>query len=304
MSRRLIALIVVIVLLTAGAGAYYWYLGDGTPPATLPAYAFDLDAVRAKADELPGGKASEVRVETVAAFSFPAVASVGGDGWGFVVMGAFSFQVVLPADTIIIDTAFPASLDRGLGATIDDDAYARMDMAMADATAIVVTHEHPDHIGGIVTYNDPQDIAKQLRLNRQQLESLPLYNLAMPAALAGYTPLDYDDMIALAPGVVLVRAPGHTPGSQMVYVKAESGREYLFIGDIGWLERNVETGKGRPRALSQFMLNEDRDAVFAELAMLKAVRAANPDLVIVPGHDLAAIDALRDSGALINKFAL
>ena len=44
----------------------------------------------------------------------------------------------------------------------------------------------------------------------------------------------------------------------MIYVEREDGREVLFVGDIGWLTRNIETGKGRPRALSQFMLNEDR----------------------------------------------
>ncbi len=38
------------------------------------------------------------------------------------------------------------------------------------------------------------------------------------------------------------------------------------------------------------MLNEDRDAVFAELAMLKALHEAEPDLLIVPGHDVAAVD--------------
>lgn len=304
MSRRLIALIVVIVLLIGGGGAYYWYIGDGNPPGNLVVNSVDIARLRAMADELPGGKASEVRVETVATFSFPAVAAVGGDGWDFKPMAAFSYQLVLPTDTIIIDSALNAAQGAGLGAKIDDDAYARMDMALAQATQIVVTHEHPDHIGGIVAYKDAQDLAKQLRLNREQLDSLPLYGLTLPTALADTAPLDYSDALAIAPGVVLVRAPGHTPGSQMVYVKAESGREYLFIGDIGWLERNVETGKGRPRLLSQFMLNEERDRVFAQLAALKALHEAEPDLVIVPGHDLAEVEALIANGALTAQFAL
>jgi glyoxylase-like metal-dependent hydrolase (beta-lactamase superfamily II) len=186
---------------------------------------------------------------------------------------------------------------------IDDDAYARMDVAMSDATQIVVTHEHPDHIGGIVAYPEPQSIAKQLRLNKQQAESLKRYGLTLPPPLAEVAPIDYADMLAIAPGVVLVRAPGHTPGSQIVYVKRENGKELLFIGDIGWTMRNVETGKGRPRLLSQFMLNEDRDAVFAELKALQALHAAEPDLLIVPGHDVAAIDALIADGAMERGFS-
>ena len=118
------------------------------------------------------------------------------------------------------------------------------------------------------------------------------------------TPIEYDQYLAIAPGVVLISAPGHTPGSQMIYVKREDGREVLFTGDIGWLMRNIETGKGRPRALSQFMLNEDRDAVFAELATLKALHAAEPNLIMVPGHDSAAIDALIQSGVMTAKFKL
>ena len=297
-----ILLAIIVVLGIAGGGAYYWFIGDGSPPATVPAFGFDLAAVRAKADELPGGKASDVEVEKIAAFNFPAVAAVGGDGWGMVPMAAYSYRVVLPTDTIIIDTAFTAAMGASLGAQIDDDAYARMDMAMAEATQIVVTHEHPDHIGGIVAYNDPQGIARALRLNKQQIESLPRFGLTWPAALSDYAPIDYADMLALAPGVVLIRAPGHTPGSQMMYVKREDGRELLFIGDIGWTLRNVETGKSRPRLLSQFMLNEDRDAVFAELAMLKALHAAEPRLLIVPGHDVAAVDALIANGAMSATF--
>ena len=299
-----ITLTILVVLLVAGGGAYYWFIADGNPPANGPRYGFDLAAVRAKADELPGGKASEVRVETVAAFDFPAVASVAGDSWGMMPMAAFSYQVVLPTDTVIIDTALTAAMGAPLSARIDDDAYARMEMAMAAATQIVVTHEHSDHIGGIIAYADPQGIAKALRLNSEQVANLPRYGLTWPSALADYAPIDYADMLAIAPGVVLIRAPGHSPGSQMVYVKREDGRELLFIGDIGWTLRNVETGMGRPRLISQFMLNEDREAVFAELAMLKALHEAEPELLIVPGHDVAAVAALIADGAMLSQFRM
>ena len=297
-----ITLIVIVLLLVAGSGGYYWYIGDGDPPANLPAFALDMATVRAKADELPGGKASDVRVETVTSFTFPAVASVAGDGWDAKPMAAFSYQLILPTDTIVIDSALNATQGASLGAKIDDDAYARMDMALAAATQIVVTHEHPDHIGGILAYSDPAALGKALRLNQEQLASLPKFGLAWPEALKDYVPIDYDTMLAIAPGVVLIRAPGHSPGSQMIFVKREDGRELLFVGDIGWTLRNVETGKGRPRLLSQFMLNEDREAVFAELATLKALHAAAPNLLIVPGHDVAAIDALVASGAMAAGF--
>jgi glyoxylase-like metal-dependent hydrolase (beta-lactamase superfamily II) len=299
-----ITLTVAVLLLVVGSGAYYWFIGDGNPPANVQAYGFDLAAVRAKAEELPGGKASEVRVEKVGSFTFPAVAAVGGDSWGALPMAAYSYQVVLPTDTVIIDTAFDAALGAVVGARIDDDAYARMEMAMAAATQIVITHEHSDHIGGILAYDDPQGIARALRLNSEQVASLPRYGLTWPAELSDYAPIDYPDMLAIAPGVVLIRAPGHTPGSQLVYVKCEDGRELLFIGDIGWTDRNIDSGKGRPRLVSQFLLQEDRDAVFAELAMLKALREAEPALVIVPGHDVAAIDALIADGAMGAQFRM
>jgi glyoxylase-like metal-dependent hydrolase (beta-lactamase superfamily II) len=212
--------------------------------------------------------------------------------------------VILPTDTIVIDTALNAAQGASLGAQIDDDAFARMDMALAQATEIVVTHEHPDHIGGLMAYPDELQLIKALRLTKEQVASVPTFGLKWPDALKDYAPLEYDGMLAIAPGVVLIKSPGHTPGSQMIYVKRADGKEVLFIGDIGWSLRNVETGKGRPRLLSQFMLNENRDAVFSELATLKALHAAEPDLAIVPGHDVAAIDALVKAGVMTPQFKL
>src|SRR5688500_13260693 len=176
-----ITLTIVVVLLAAGGGAYYWFIGDTNPPSTVQPFGFDLAAVRAKADELPGGKVDEIRVEEVSVFDLPTVAAMGGIAWTAMTMPEFPYPQVIPTDTVIIDTAFNAALGATVRARIDDDAYARMDMAMAEATQIVVTHEHSDHIGGILAYSDPTGIARALRLNKEQLESLPRYGLTWPA---------------------------------------------------------------------------------------------------------------------------
>ena len=85
-------------------------------------------------------------------------------------------------------------------------------------------------------------------------------------------------------------------------MQREDGRELLFVGDIAWRMRNIETGKGRPRLVSDLLLREARDTVFEELNMLKALHEAEPDLLIVPGHDIEAVDALIASGAMVAGF--
>jgi glyoxylase-like metal-dependent hydrolase (beta-lactamase superfamily II) len=119
---------------------------------------------------------------------------------------------------------------------------------------------------------------------------------------AGFRPLAYQGMIAIAPGVVLIRAPGHTPGSQMVYVQRTDGQEYLFMGDVASSADNVRLQRIRSRLVTDFMTHDDRRAVMLQTMALHRLVAAEPRIALVPGHDAAATVAFERSGLLVPGF--
>jgi glyoxylase-like metal-dependent hydrolase (beta-lactamase superfamily II) len=187
----------------------------------------------------------------------------------------------------------------------DTAALGRVQAAMSTAAQIVITHEHMDHIGGLTAHGDLSTVLPKAKLTREQL-SQP--ERSEPAkfpdhALDGYQPLVYDHYHALAPGVVLIKAPGHSPGSQMVYVQTASGVELLLIGDVAWHFRNIEVQRERARLMTILFLKEDRTAVFGELAALKRLHETQPAIHIVPGHDGPVIDALVTAAVLKRRFS-
>ena len=299
-TRRV--LIALGTLAVIGGAAYYWFIVDSSAPSG-GTYAIDMAEVRTLAASIAGDKASEVHVEHVASFSFPATAVVAGDGWASLDIPVQSYELVFPDRTAIIDTALSKTMSSGL-VSFDDKAYARMQAAMDKASLIVITHEHLDHIGGLSAHPHLAHVLKATRLTKEQVDS-PEYmtSAKLPdGALNGYRPLVYDRYVAIAPGVVLIKAPGHTPGSQMVYVQRADGTEYLFLGDVAWTLRNVELVRERARLITQFMIREDRDAVMLELAELHRIHEAEPALHMIPGHDARVLAASLKDGLLIEGF--
>lgn len=294
---------VFAVLFAVAGAAYYWFVVESSMPSDAE-YAFDIRDVRRAIGATPGDRPERIEMERIAAFSFPATAIVAGDGWSQREMPVYSFRLVYPDKSIIIDTALDAELGGENLIAFDDEAFARMNQAMEEASLIVITHEHMDHIGGLTVHPNLAAILPQTRLTDRQL-SQPARSLPArfeEGVLDGFEPLTYDGFTVIAPGVALIAAPGHTPGSQMVYVQLKDYSEYLFVGDVAWQYRNILTQRQRARLVTQFFLKEDRAAVFGQLAALHALSEAEPEIAIVPGHDGEIVGQLVEAGKLAEGY--
>ena len=256
-------------------------------------YVIDLNAMH-RAAIAAGPLPESIEVEQIGEFAFPRTLVVAGQGFHMHPMVLLSHRVVWPDHSLIIDTAMgPTAAKKMPGAKFDEGAFERMEAALKKASAIVFTHEHSDHVGGVASAPDFGAIAKQVRMTREQLNGPKLERGDFPpGALERIEPLDYQGVYAIAPGVVLQKAPGHTPGTQLVYVELANGNRFLFVGDIAWTKDNIALQTGRPR-LATLLMKEDRPAVAAEV---RAIGQLPPDVHVIVAHDPVALQKDLQAG--------
>lgn len=302
MSKKRKALLVFAVLGVAAIPAYFWLFTESHVPED-GSFSIDLAKVRAAAGTEPGPR--EIRFEQIAHMDAPSTGIVAGTGWS---MASLTFYAYLlkydDGKTVMVDTGMDQKTAEATSAKdFDAAAFGRLQAAMASASVIVVTHEHYDHIGGLVTAPNVKDLMAAAKITKAQLSNPKKMDpLTFPAdALKGYAMLDYEGIHAVAPGVVLIKAPGHTPGSQIVYVKRADGAEYLFLGDVAWHQRAVDEVRTRARAVT-LLMGEDREGVLRQLKELNRIQTSEKNVHVVPGHDRPRMDALVAEGLLTKGF--
>jgi glyoxylase-like metal-dependent hydrolase (beta-lactamase superfamily II) len=288
----------VLLAIVLGLLGAKWVLLD-TAASPSSAYVIDIAALHRAANN-GGPLPSWIEVEKIAEFAFPRTFVVAGDGFRMHSMVLLSHRVVWPDRSLIIDTALGPKDSKGLpGATLDTAAYARMEKALTGAQDIVFTHEHVDHVGGVASAPDFAAIASHVRMTREQYNGPKLErDKFAPGALEQLKLLDYRGLYALAPGVVLQKAPGHTPGTQLIYVELASGARYLFVGDIAWSQDNITLRRGRP-GFATLLMKEDRGAVAAQL---RALAAVPKDVHLVVAHDPVALKRDLAAGLFRERF--
>ena len=293
---------ILVVLLAAGGGAFLWLTAREEVPAETD-YVISLEELRSLAGSLPGAKPKEIRSALVAETFLPRAALFAGESFEPHPMVHQVFQVLYPegGGYLLIDAAFPEAklAQMGDGGKYHAAAFAEVLAALRGAKQIFVTHEHFDHLGGVAAAPAPESLVGRLRLTREQLGNAKAADdAALPEALRRMAPLDYERVLAVAPGVVLQKAPGHTPGSQLVYVQTADGLEYLFIGDVAWHIDQLTKLHYRPRLVTDFFIGEDRKAVLAQFRALHELMRGSPKLLVVVSHDRDQRARLLAAGAL------
>lgn len=295
--RRLAWRLAILVALLAPA----YYLLVVRSPTDATEFQLDVAELRQLASSMPGLKPGQIRVERVGAFQFTEAMQMAGDPWRPIPVPVYAYQLVYPDQTLVIDAGMPRSMARPdfMVQSYDEAAYQRVSAALDEAAAIVITHEHFDHSGGVVDHPRFSALLPRLKLTEEQVAHEDRFapGELRTERMQNYEPLRYERVKALAPGVVLVKAPGHTPGSQLVFVQLADGRELLFLGDVAWRMRNVENERERPLFMT-LMIKEDRAAVLGQLRTLNRLLDDEPELKLVPGHDGPAVEALLESGHL------
>ena len=87
--------------------------------------------------------------------------------------------------------------------------------------------------------------------------------------------------------IVVVPAPGHTPGSVIIFLKLPNGPRYAFVGDLVWQLEGITLREERSWLVRQFA-ESDEEGTRKNLLHIIAIKQRLPELIIVPAHDMRA----------------
>jgi len=146
-------------------------------------------------------------------------------------------------------------------------------------SVVLITHSHVDHVGGLRVlydlykpriYADPSEIPV-IRGERPQYSASPLMKFF--SSLVRISPVPSADDVSRIdlPKLVVVKTPGHTPGST-TYVLESGEKKFAFVGDAAF-EKGGQLYVNRRYAL---------DLKEAE-ASLRRVMGLAP-VTVLPGH--------------------
>lgn len=271
------------------------------PAAEAPVFDADLAAIRALAGVVPGPLPVALNAVKFAASVRPRKFVIEGGDETPVTMPRTAYQAVYPDSTVMID----AGMDRathesfGQGEPYDDEAFAQVIRGLRAARMIVLTHYHADHVGGVVTAADFDRLARKTVATAETLSLMMNQphrpHLKLPESTAEqFICLSYGRYYPVAPGMVLIKAPGHSPDMQMIYLRLQSGHEYLHSIDAAWNMANIRHVKGKAAP----WVKEDVPAVMAQLRWLNRLMHDEPQLHILVTHDGELLDRMIDQGAV------
>lgn len=261
------------------------------PPAGMRLYAINAGRMHAKAAmAFRGGRMDD-----------PRIFGIGG------------ILVEHPQGTLLFDAGFGPSVAEHIKTTplmlrmttkydrepVVADQLRQAGIDPRQLTAVVLTHSHWDHVSGLEALPDvPVWVTEAERRFIDSGDRMTL--LARRLGTSSYQTYDFPDGAYLgfdrsrdvfADGsVVLVPAPGHTPGSIIAFVNLPDGKRYALVGDLAWQREGIDLPSEKPWIARA--VDHDRAGTRAMLVRIHQLKAAVPNLVVVPAHDRRVWDTL------------
>ena len=162
-----------------------------------------LATVRRAAEMVPGERATSVGVLTPDIFMVSMAFMLEGGTRDSVPAGHPAFQLRFPRGWIMVDASIDRDIAKG-DKSFSDERYRRIHEALRDASLSVVTHEHEDHVAGLIRSPFLAEVQRHAMLTRTQMRVLldkpndPRIKLDSAAA-SRYLVVDYDPIMPIAP---------------------------------------------------------------------------------------------------------
>lgn len=168
----------------------------------------------------------------------------------------------------------------------------------ASVVRILITHAHYDHLGGAVEvaapiYVAPAEMAWMAQQAKQPTITPPSLLAAVEPRVKSlayrsgpYLGFESSDDVYGDGAIVAVPLPGHTPGSQGIFVRLGQRRVFL-IGDAADLLEAA--ARGLPKSAG-IRAATDFEPEFADVQTkrISDFHRAHPEIALVPAHDRAA----------------
>lgn len=276
-----LAVIAVAILIFGLISVRY----DGLPDQSD--FVLDMAQVRKLADAPQDDLALSINSLLVAEADFPSCLVIAGCAAQSYPFQFRVFEIEFGDQTVIIDPVHDIELHRANGPLMTEfyqPGYDQMQQAMKKAALILLTHEHFDHIGGLIKSPYLEQLLPKVRMNSSQLNSAAADLMDYPPVMRNVTLLADQPYTAIAPGMVLIRAPGHTPGSQMVFVKLRNGAEVLFVGDIVWDMDNILQQKSKS-LLANWAAGENGVQLAHQIRALIGLYQSDDKVKLLVSHD-------------------
>ena len=180
------------------------------------------------------------------------------------------------------------------------DQLAAADYDLGRLRGILLTHAHWDHVSGLPDF--PRTPVLVTAEERRFVEDGGwITAVARSARDVQYEEYAFDGGPYLGfprshdvygdGAIVVVPAPGHTPGSVIVFLALPDGTRYAMVGDLVWQREGISEREEKPW-LQRTLADGDPQGVRANILHMAAIAARFPELIIVPAHDARGFAAM------------